>query len=148
MITNKKLIGVRDPLGIRPLILGKLKNKYVLASETCALDIIGAKFEREVLNGEIVVIDDNGIKTYKPFNKTNIRPCIFEYIYFARPDSVLGGKNVYECRKLMGKQLAKESFTKADISNLRNSGYQNKFFSIKDGVFSYLDYLQENGEID
>ena len=78
-------------------------NAKIIASETCALDIIGAKFEREVLNGEIVVIDHEGIKTYRPFSNINLRPCIFEYIYFARPDSILGGKNVYECRKEMGK---------------------------------------------
>ncbi len=115
LLTKKKLIAIRDPLGIRPLVLGSLGDAKIIASETCALDIIGAKFEREVLNGEIVVIDNEGIKTYRPFNNINLRPCIFEYIYFARPDSVLGGKNVYECRKEMGKYLAKEGSVKADI---------------------------------
>ncbi len=115
LLTKKKLIAIRDPLGIRPLVLGSLGDAKIIASETCALDIIGAKFEREVLNGEIVVIDHEGIKTYRPFNNINLRPCIFEYIYFARPDSVLGGKNVYECRKEMGKYLAQESSIKADI---------------------------------
>ena len=115
MLTKKKLIAIRDPLGIRPLVLGSLGKAKIISSETCALDIIGAKFEREVLNGEIVVIDHDGVKSYRPFNNINLRPCIFEYIYFARPDSILDGKNVYECRKEMGKFLAKESSIKADI---------------------------------
>ena len=115
LLTKKKLIAIRDPLGIRPLVLGSLGSAKIISSETCALDIIGAKFEREVLNGEIVVIDNEGIKTYRPFNNINLRPCIFEYIYFARPDSILGGKNVYECRKEMGRYLAKESSIEADI---------------------------------
>ncbi len=115
MITNKKLVGVRDPLGIRPLVLGKIKNSYVLASETCALDIIGAKFVREVENGEIVVIEKNDIQSIKPFPKKKIRPCVFEYIYFARPDSQLNGKSAYEYRKKLGYQLAKESEDIGDI---------------------------------
>ena len=114
-ITNKKLIGIRDPLGIRPLVLGDLNGAKIIASETCALDIIGAKFIRDVDNGEIIVIDNKGIKSYKPFKQRTIRPCIFEYIYFARPDSILGGKNVYECRKEMGRQLSKECPTDAEI---------------------------------
>ncbi|MBT3938954.1 MAG: amidophosphoribosyltransferase, partial [Pelagibacterales bacterium] len=115
LLTNKKLIAIKDPLGIRPLVLGELNGAYIIASETCALDIIGAKYIRDVDNGEVVVIDKNGIKSYKPFPKIKARPCIFEYIYFARPDSIMGGKNVYECRKRMGQQLAKEMKTKADI---------------------------------
>jgi len=115
LLTNKKLIAIKDPLGIRPLVLGELNGAYIIASETCALDIIGAKYIRDVDNGEVVVIDKNGIKSYKPFPKIKARPCIFEYIYFARPDSIMGGKNVYECRKKMGQQLAKEMKTEADI---------------------------------
>ena len=115
MLTKKKLIAIRDPLGIRPLVLGSPGKAKIISSETCALDIIGAKFEREIVNGEIVVIDNDGVKSYRPFNNINLRPCIFEYIYFARPDSILAGKNVYECRKEMGKFLAKESSIKADI---------------------------------
>tara|TARA_B100002052_G_scaffold295514_1_gene322168 strand:- start:2238 stop:3674 length:1437 start_codon:yes stop_codon:yes gene_type:complete len=115
MMTNKKLIGVRDPLGIRPLVLGKIKNSYVLASETCALDIIGAKFIREIENGEIVVIEKDKIKSLKPFPKKKSRPCVFEYIYFARPDSLLNGKSAYEYRKNLGKELAKESDEVGDI---------------------------------
>ena len=86
-ITNKKLIGVRDPLGIRPLVLGELDGCPILASETCALDIIGAKFVREVENGEVIVISEQGIESHKPFPPVPERPCVFEYIYFARPDS-------------------------------------------------------------
>ena len=115
LLTNKKLIGIRDPLGIRPLVIGSLGKAKIISSETCALDIIGAKFEREVANGEIVVIDKEGIKSYNPYRNSKERPCIFEYIYFARPDSVLAGKSVYECRKQMGRQLAKEVSTKGDI---------------------------------
>jgi len=115
IMTNKKLIGVRDPLGIRPLVIGQLNGKYILASETCALDIIDAKFVREVENGEIVVITQNGIESIKPFPPVKARPCIFEYIYFARPDSVAGGLSVYECRKSFGRQLANESHIEADV---------------------------------
>ena len=115
IMTNKKLIGVRDPLGIRPLVIGQLNGKYILASETCALDIIDAEFVREVENGEIVVITQDGIESIKPFPPVKARPCIFEYIYFARPDSVAGGLSVYECRKSFGRQLAKESHIEADL---------------------------------
>ena len=92
ILTNNKLIGIRDPFGIRPLVLGKLNKSYILASETCAFDIIGAKFIREIQNGEIVVITENGIESIKPFPKVKERPCIFEYIYFSRPDSII--KNI------------------------------------------------------
>ena len=115
MITNKKLVGVRDPFGIRPLVIGKKNNSYIFASETCALDIIGAKFLREVDNGEIVVVENQEIKSIKPFPIQKPRPCIFEYIYFARPDSLIGGKCAYEFRKNFGIQLAKETDIKADI---------------------------------
>ena len=115
MLTETSLVGVRDPYGIRPLVIGKLNNSYVLSSETCALDIIGAKFVREVYNGEIVLIKDNKIESIKPFPPRKIRPCVFEYIYFSRPDSILNGKSAYEYRKNLGKELAKESNLKADI---------------------------------
>ena len=115
MLTQTSLVGVRDPHGIRPLVIGKLNNSYVLSSETCALDIIGAKFVREVDNGEIVLIEDNKIQSIKPFPPRKIRPCVFEYIYFSRPDSILNGKSAYEYRKNLGKELAKESNLKADI---------------------------------
>ncbi len=115
MLTQTSLIGVRDPYGIRPLVLGKLKNSYVLASETCALDIIGAKFIREIENGEIVVIENDQLKSIKPFPPKKERPCVFEYIYFARPDSILNKKTAYEHRKNLGAELAKENDVDADI---------------------------------
>ena len=115
VLTNKKLIGARDPFGIRPLVLGELDGAKMLASETCALDIIGAKFIREIEPGEIIVITEDGEESIKPFPNARLRPCIFEYIYFSRPDSMLDGKSVYECRKSFGKNLAKECPANADI---------------------------------
>ena len=115
MLTQSTLIGVRDPYGIRPLIIGKIKDSYVLASETCALDIIGAKYIRDVENGEIVLIENNELKSFKPFPARKVRPCVFEYIYFARPDSLLDGKSAYEHRKNLGIELAKENKIDADI---------------------------------
>ena len=115
MLTQNTLIGVRDPFGIRPLVIGKLKNSYVLASETCALDIIGAKFVRDVENGEIVYVENDKLKNIKPFPIKKIRPCVFEYIYFARPDSLLNDKSAYEYRKNFGIELAKETNVDADI---------------------------------
>ncbi len=115
MLTQNSLIGVRDPYGIRPLVIGKLGNSYILSSETCALDIIGAKFLREVENGEIVLIENNELKSIKPFPPKKVRPCVFEYIYFARPDSLIDKKTAYEHRKNLGKELAKENDIDADI---------------------------------
>ena len=115
MLTQKTLIGVRDPFGIRPLVIGKIKNSYVLASETCALDIIGAKYIRDVENGEIVFIENDKLESIKPFPKKKERPCIFEYIYFSRPDSILNGKSAYEYRKSFGMQLAKEDKLSGDV---------------------------------
>jgi len=115
MLTQSTLIGVRDPYGIRPLVIGKIKDSYVLASETCALDIIGAKYVRDVDNGEIVLIENNELKSFKPFPARKVRPCVFEYIYFARPDSLLDGKSAYEHRKNLGLELAKENKIDADI---------------------------------
>jgi amidophosphoribosyltransferase len=114
-LTNKKLIGARDPLGIRPLVIGELDGCPILASETCALDIIGAKFVRDVENGEIVVISREGIQSIKPFPPRAMRPCIFEYIYFARPDSIVHGRPVYAARKAMGAELAREAPADADV---------------------------------
>ena len=114
-LTNKKLIGARDPLGIRPLVLGQLDGAPILASETCALDIIGAKYIRDIEPGEVVVFDSNGVESHKPFSPMPPRPCIFEYIYFARPDSVVGGRSVYDARKAMGVQLARETHVEADV---------------------------------
>ncbi|MBX3482278.1 amidophosphoribosyltransferase [Phenylobacterium sp.] len=114
-MTNKKLIGVRDPLGIRPLVLGDLHGRAVFASETCALDMIGATFVRDIEHGEMVVADDKGLRSFRPFPAQQARPCIFEYVYFARPDSVVNGRSIYEVRKRMGRRLAQESLTGIDI---------------------------------
>jgi amidophosphoribosyltransferase len=114
-MTNKKLVGARDPLGIRPLVIGKLDGCPILASETCALDMIGATYVRDVENGEVVVFDEDGAQSHKPFPPVAARPCIFEYIYFARPDSIVGGRNVYDVRKNMGRELARESLPDADV---------------------------------
>ena len=114
-LTNKKLVGARDPLGIRPLVIGKLDGCPILASETCALDIIGATYVRDVENGEVVIFDEDGFQSHKPFPPQTARPCIFEYIYFARPDSIVGGRNVYDVRKAMGAELARESLPQADV---------------------------------
>ena len=114
-LTNKKLIGVRDPLGIRPLVLGELDGKPVLASETCALDMIGARFVRDVEHGEMVVCSAKGIQSLRPFPAAQARPCVFEYVYFARPDSVVNGRSVYQVRKRMGQRLFEEKPTPADV---------------------------------
>ena len=115
MLAQNMLIGVRDPYGIRPLVIGKIKNSYVFASETCALDIIGAKFIREVENGEIVYVEKDELKSIKPFPPKRIKPCVFEYIYFSRPDSLLNGQTAYEYRKKLGEELAKEDNIDADL---------------------------------
>jgi amidophosphoribosyltransferase len=109
------IIGVRDPHGVRPLVLGKIENSYVLASETCALDIIGADFVRDIEPGEMVVIDQDGLRSLRPFTAAPSKFCIFEYIYFARPDSLVEGRSVYEMRKNIGAELARESHIDADI---------------------------------
>ena len=134
-LTNKKLIGARDPLGIRPLVLGELDGCPILTSETCALDIIGAKFVREIENGEVVIISESGIESHKPFPPAAERPCIFEYIYFARPDSIVKGRSIYERRKAMGAVLAQESPANADV-----------VVPVPDsGVPAALGYAQESG---
>ena len=115
IMTNKKLVGVRDPFGIRPLVIGKLNNSYIFASETCALDIVGASFIREVENGEIVIIENEELISVKPFPKQKPRPCVFEFIYFARPDSIINNKCAYEYRKNLGAQLALEADLDADL---------------------------------
>ena len=114
-LTNKKLVGARDPLGIRPLVLGRLDGCPILASETCALDIIGAQYVRDVENGEVLVFDEDGAHSHKPFPAMAPRPCIFEYIYFSRPDSIIGGRSVYDVRKTCGAELAREAPASADV---------------------------------
>ncbi|MGI9369394.1 MAG: amidophosphoribosyltransferase [Ruegeria sp.] len=115
-MTRTKLIGVRDPLGVRPLVLGKIGDGWCLSSETCALDIIGAEFIREIRPGEMVVITGkNGVESHFPFRPQPSRFCIFEHVYFSRPDSILGGRSVYETREAIGRELAKESPVDADL---------------------------------
>ncbi|MBI1418459.1 MAG: amidophosphoribosyltransferase [Limimaricola sp.] len=114
-MTRSKLIGVRDPLGVRPLVLGKLGDGWALASETCALDIIGADFVREIAPGEMVVITDKGVDSNFPFRPRPARFCIFEHVYFSRPDSILGGRSVYETRAAIGRELAREAPVEADL---------------------------------
>lgn len=133
--TQKKMIGARDPLGIRPLVLGQLGSAWVLASETCALDMIGATFVRDVENGEVVVIDEDGLRSIKPFPARAARPCLFEYVYFSRPDSMVNGKSVYDVRKAMGAQLSREHGVEADV-----------IVPVPDsGVPAALGYSQESG---
>jgi amidophosphoribosyltransferase len=114
-LTSKKLIGVRDPHGVRPLVLGMLDGAHILASESCALDIIGAEFVRDVAPGEMVVVDKGGMESHFPFKTQPHRLCVFEYIYFARPDSTIEGRNVYEARKAIGEVLAAEAPVDADM---------------------------------
>ncbi|MGR3290848.1 MAG: amidophosphoribosyltransferase [Paracoccaceae bacterium] len=114
-MTRTKLIGVRDRLGVRPLVLGKLGDGWVLSSETCALDIIGADFVREINPGEMVVITEKGVETSQPFDRVGSRFCIFEHVYFSRPDSILGGQSVYTTRRQIGVELAREAPVQADL---------------------------------
>ncbi len=115
VMSNDTLIGVRDPLGVRPLVLGRIGDAIILASETCALDIVGAEYVRDVDPGEIVIITESGIRSLKPFPKVQKRFCIFEYVYFARPDSQSEGINVYETRQRIGAELAREAPVNADV---------------------------------
>jgi len=114
-MTRTKLIGVRDALGVRPLVLGQIGDGWVLSSETCALDIIGARLVREVEPGEMVVISNQGVESFKPFEQKRPRPCIFEHVYFSRPDSIIDGTSVYESRRRIGVELAKEAPVDADL---------------------------------
>jgi len=134
-ICDNKLIGVRDPLGIRPLVLGRLAGAYILASETCALDIIGAEFIRDIAPAEMVIISEDGIESRKVTTSRPSRFCIFEYIYFARPDSVLEGRSVYMARKAIGAELATEAHIDADY-----------VIPVPDsGVPAALGYAQQSG---
>ncbi len=114
-LTDSCVIGVRDPLGVRPLVIGRLGETHIVTSETCALDIIGAELVREVEAGEMVVLDESGIHSLRPFPPSRQRFCVFEYIYFARPDSVMEGSSVYERRKQIGVELSAESGIDADV---------------------------------
>ncbi len=114
-LTEKEMVAARDPFGFRPLVLGQLKDAFVIASETCAFDLIGAKFLREIDPGEILLITSEGIESFKPFAKTENAQCIFEFIYFARPDSFMFNRNVYEVRKSLGVELAREAPAEVDM---------------------------------
>lgn len=134
-LTKDGLIGVRDPLGVRPLQLGKLDGSWMLASESCAFDIIGAEFVRDIKPGELVIINDDGVQSHRISLIAKSRFCIFEYIYFARPDSVIEGKSVYAARKEIGAELARESSVEADM-----------VIPVPDsGVPAALGYAQESG---
>jgi len=115
MLTSEAMIGMRDPLGVRPLVLGKLGDAYVLASETCALDIISADFIRDIEPGEMVIVTQKGLRSVRPMAAAKQRLCLFEYVYFARPDSRMNGKNVYQVRKQIGVELARENAIEADV---------------------------------
>jgi amidophosphoribosyltransferase len=115
LLTETRMVAVRDPNGFRPLCLGKIGDSYVVASESCALDLIEAKMIREIEPGELIVIDKDGLTSYFPFKKIEPTPCVFEFVYFARPDSYIFGKNVYSVRKELGRQLAREHKIDADI---------------------------------
>jgi len=115
ILYKNELIAIRDPNGVRPLSIAKLGEAIVVASETCAFDIIGAEFVRDIAHGEMVIINKDGIKSLKPFDARPAKFCIFEYIYFSRPDSVIEGKSVYKMRKNIGAQLARETKINADV---------------------------------
>lgn len=137
LLTETQLFGIRDPRGFRPLALGRLGDSYVLASETCAFDLIEAEFVREVEPGEVVVIDEHGLKSYFPFKDSGIQPahCIFEHVYFARPDSIVFGDNVGIVREQLGRHLAKEQPASADI-----------VIPVPDsGNFAAIGYAKESG---
>ncbi|TYO89930.1 amidophosphoribosyltransferase [Oceanicella actignis] len=114
-LTRSKMIGVRDPLGVRPLSLARLGEGWALASETCAFDICGAEFVREIEPGEMVIISEKGVESFRPFEPARPRFCIFEHVYFSRPDSVIGGRSVYESRRAIGVELAREAPVEADL---------------------------------
>ncbi len=134
-LTNKKLIGVRDPLGIRPLVLGDLNGRAVFASETRALNMVGARFVRDVEHGEMVIVSEDGVESVRPFPAARARPCVFEYVYFAMPDSVVNGRSVYNVRKRLGQRLARESGREVDV-----------VVPVPDsGVPAALGYAQESG---
>ncbi|TFH65012.1 MAG: amidophosphoribosyltransferase [Candidatus Zixiibacteriota bacterium] len=134
-LTETRLVAVRDPNGFRPLAIGKLDGAYVVASETCAFDLIEAQFIREIEPGEMIIIDKDGMKSYQPFGKSTPSPCIFEFIYFARPDSIIFNRQVYGVRKEFGRQLAREHAIDADI-----------VIPIPDsGVPAAIGYAEESG---
>jgi amidophosphoribosyltransferase len=134
-LSRSELIAARDPYGFRPLVLGKIKDATIIASETCALDLIGAEYVREVDPGEVLVVSERGLESYQPFPPASHHKCIFEYIYFSRPDSIVYGRNVYQVRKDLGRQLAREQPAEADL-----------VVPVPDsGVPAALGYAEESG---
>ena len=115
MLTEHELIAVRDPQGFRPLVLGNFNGAPIVTSETCALDLVRAEYVREIEPGEVIVINEDGVRSLKPFSLAPTKRCIFEYVYFSRPDSLLYGRNVYSVRKQQGRALARECPAKADL---------------------------------
>ncbi len=135
VLTDKELIAARDPHGFRPLVLGKLRNSYVVSSESCAFDLVEASYIREVEPGEIIHISRDGIKSYHPFTRAKPRHCVFEYVYFSRPDSCVFGRTVYMVRKAMGRELAREAHVDAEV-----------IIPIPDsGIGASIGYSQETG---
>jgi amidophosphoribosyltransferase len=134
-LTETRMVAVRDPNGFRPLALGRINDAFVVASETCAFDLIEAEFIREIEPGEMIVIDKHGMKSYRPFKETKPSPCIFEFVYFARPDSTIFGEQVYKVRKQLGRQLAREHAVEADV-----------VIAVPDsGVPATIGYAEESG---
>ncbi|MDB5667166.1 MAG: amidophosphoribosyltransferase [Alphaproteobacteria bacterium] len=135
ILTDEGLIACRDPLGIRPLVMGKLGNATIFASETVALDVVGATYLRSVDPGEMVIVNDEGLRSMRPFGDHQARPCIFEHVYFSRPDSVVDGTSVYTVRKQIGAELARENPVDADM-----------VVPVPDsGVPAAIGYAQESG---
>jgi amidophosphoribosyltransferase len=134
-LTRTELVAARDPHGFRPLVLGRIKDATIVASETCALDLIGAEYVREIEPGEVVVVSEDSVQSYFPFPSTPQKRCVFEYVYFARPDSVVFSRNVYQVRKELGRQLAREQPAEADL-----------VVPVPDsGVPAALGYAEESG---
>lgn len=145
LTTGNSLIGIRDPHGLRPLCIGKLKDGYVLASESCALDVLDAEFVRDVEPGEIVVIDQDGFRSIEPANMCQKHLCVFELIYFARPDSVIDGDSVYDFRVNAGKMLAKQKKIEADmVMPVPDSGVPSAIGYAKESGIPYGEGLVKN----
>jgi amidophosphoribosyltransferase len=134
-LTENSLVAVRDPMGFRPLVLGKVKDTWVVSSETCAFELLGAEYERDVEPGEMVIIDERGLRSVRPFAPQDRHRCVFEWVYFARPDSTIDGRSVYRARERMGRRLAVEHAVPADV-----------VIPVPDsGVAAAIGYARESG---